>query len=164
MPIKENNLIFPYPPSINNPNEESINYKKFYTEMGKSVQKYNLTNTFNAAVRMKVILHAKDNTKRDVDNPVKALLDAFTYAGVWVDDNQVRDLRIIYGKSDSKGEGYIEVSMNEATDLSNLICDEVKQKIKIKNQKIKNKPTPSPAAQQNQKKRKTRLVINNNHQ
>jgi Holliday junction resolvase RusA-like endonuclease len=39
-----------------------------------------------------------DHRPRDIDNPVKAIHDALTKAGVWVDDRQIVDCRQLWGQ------------------------------------------------------------------
>ena len=48
-------------------------------------------------VPLAVTIHAypPDNRRRDLDNVLKAALDALTGAGVWDDDSQIADLRIV---------------------------------------------------------------------
>jgi crossover junction endodeoxyribonuclease RusA len=38
-----------------------------------------------------------DHRTRDIDNPIKAIHDALTKAGVWVDDRQIVDCRQLWG-------------------------------------------------------------------
>lgn len=40
-------------------------------------------------------IHHPDNRRRDMDNTWKTLADALTMAGVWADDSQVADLRLV---------------------------------------------------------------------
>ena len=48
--------------------------------------------------KLKVVIQAyrPDNRKRDLDNLLKATLDALTKAGVWADDGLIVDLRIYW--------------------------------------------------------------------
>ena len=66
---------------------------------------------------VKVILHAPDGRRRDIDNfGGKALLDALTSAGVWKDDSQVKDLHLTWGHNVPKGS--CEVTIKEFKDAS----------------------------------------------
>jgi len=49
-----------------------------------------------------------DNRRRDLDNLLKAVLDALTAAEVWDDDSQITDLRIYWGPDIG---GYLKVSI-----------------------------------------------------
>ena len=49
------------------------------------------------SLRLDLMLHPPDKRRRDIDGPLKALLDALTHAGVWEDDSQVRDLHVAFG-------------------------------------------------------------------
>lgn len=45
-------------------------------------------------LRVEIEVFPPDRRKRDLDNLLKSLLDSLTHAQVWVDDNQISDLRI----------------------------------------------------------------------
>ncbi len=45
-------------------------------------------------LRVEIEAYPPDRRKRDLDNILKSLLDALTYAGIWEDDSQIDDLRI----------------------------------------------------------------------
>lgn len=51
-----------------------------------------------------------DRRKRDLDNVTKALLDALTHAGVWLDDSQIDDLRIVRQPHTSGGQVLVTVT------------------------------------------------------
>jgi len=45
-------------------------------------------------VGLRILAHAPDARKRDLDNTMKALLDALQAAGVYTDDSQICDIHI----------------------------------------------------------------------
>ena len=47
--------------------------------------------------RLKVLIEAwmPDKRRRDLDNIVKAVFDSMTHAGIWLDDEQIDDFRVI---------------------------------------------------------------------
>lgn len=63
--------------------------------------------------KMKVEIQAwrPDNRRRDLDNLLKAVLDACTHAGVWVDDSNIVDLRIYWAEDIG---GMLKVKVSEA--------------------------------------------------
>lgn len=46
---------------------------------------------------LRVFMNPPDNRRRDLDNALKATLDALTHAGLWCDDSQVDRLTIERG-------------------------------------------------------------------
>lgn len=50
-----------------------------------------------------------DRRKRDLDNLPKSVLDALTHAGIWHDDGQIDDLRIVRAAVESPGRVVVEV-------------------------------------------------------
>jgi crossover junction endodeoxyribonuclease RusA len=62
--------------------------------------------------KMKVEIEAwrPDNRRRDLDNLLKATLDACTHAGVWEDDANILDLRIYWAQ---KKGGFLRVQVEK---------------------------------------------------
>jgi len=58
---------------------------------------------------MTVTLHPPDRRRRDLDNAMKALLDSLEHAGVYDDDSQIDDLRIVRGGIVPGGACVIEI-------------------------------------------------------
>ncbi|HET8792089.1 MAG TPA: RusA family crossover junction endodeoxyribonuclease [Modicisalibacter sp.] len=58
-----------------------------------------------------VMLHPPDRRKRDIDNyGGKALLDAITHAGVWIDDEQIDRLEMIRGEIRKPGMAVVTIT------------------------------------------------------
>ena len=60
-------------------------------------------------VQLTVVLYPPDNRTRDLDNYMKALLDALTHAGVWEDDSQADQLLIYRGAITKGGLAYVQI-------------------------------------------------------
>ena len=63
-------------------------------------------------LQVHLLLAQPDRRRRDLDNTLKALLDALTHAGVWEDDSQIDDLHVVRGPV--LREGGVLVTINEA--------------------------------------------------
>lgn len=64
---------------------------------------------FTGPVGVELVLHPPDRRVRDIDNVIKPLLDALTFAGVFEDDRQVKRLVVVEG-CPTKG-GAVEVAV-----------------------------------------------------
>ncbi len=53
---------------------------------------------FKGSVAVTVEASPPDKRRRDLDNVLKAAMDSLTSAGIWADDSQVDDLRILRKK------------------------------------------------------------------
>ena len=114
-------LILPFPPSTNAHWRYSQGRvflsdqsKAFIDEVFYSIHRQRLAIKINEPVKLIIVLHPKNNQKRDIDNfGTKALLDAMTHAGVWKDDSLVKQMLLAWGENSKKP--YV--------DLAILFCD-----------------------------------------
>jgi crossover junction endodeoxyribonuclease RusA len=97
-------LTLPLPPTVNtyygtNGHRRFI-YKEGIAFRQRVVEEWQRLHgkQLDGAVRMKVTLHGRDARKYDIDNRMKALLDAMQEAGVFLNDYQVNDLHIVRGE------------------------------------------------------------------
>ena len=95
-----------YPPTVNTYYKKS----RYGTRISLKGQKYRAAvlqdveeqfgnaDTIDTPILVEVVLYPPDKRKRDIDNCMKALLDALTEAGVWEDDSLVAQLQIYRGE------------------------------------------------------------------
>lgn len=60
-----------------------------------------------------ITLHPPDKRRRDVDNYLKAPLDALTHAGVWNDDSQIDRLSVTRGDIEPGGRAVVVIGKPE---------------------------------------------------
>ena len=68
---------------------------------------------------VQVILYPPDKRCRDLDNYMKALLDALTKAGLWVDDEQIDELAIMRGVVIPRGKVLMQISQHHGMIMPN---------------------------------------------
>ena len=56
-------------------------------------------------------IYPPDNKRRDLDNVWKTAGDALTHAGVWLDDFQIQDLRLI--RMEKRNGGHVVINIAE---------------------------------------------------
>ena len=105
----------PFPPSVNHYWVRNRNGGLRVSAEGKAFREavmWKLKNTISQPMQgmlaVDILVSMPDRRRRDLDNLMKAALDALTAAGVWLDDSQIADLRI--RKSPVIG-GWIEVTV-----------------------------------------------------
>jgi len=107
----------PYPPSVNG-YFASVRGRQILSKKGRDYQKAVMTAvliagrpaTFAGRLAGDVVLMPPDFRRRDVDNPIKAVLDSLTKALIYHDDSQVDDLRVRRGKITKPGKAIITIT------------------------------------------------------
>lgn len=109
-------LSLPWPPSVNHYWVHSRNgtfiSKKgvaFREEAAVALRQAKVHEPMEGYLRMAVYLFPPDRRKRDIDNVLKALLDALQYGGLMEDDNQVSRIEVEMMEMDKEMGGSVEV-------------------------------------------------------
>jgi crossover junction endodeoxyribonuclease RusA len=103
-------LILPWPPSVNHYfgyGRGNVYIKASGKEYRKAVkdqieQQLSTVETITDLIKLEIEAWMPDNRKRDLDNTMKALLDAITHAGLWADDSLIDDLRVYRARENGK--------------------------------------------------------------
>jgi len=95
-------ITLPYPPSTNvyyrNYNGVTVVSKEsalFKREVWLAVYKLGFPPKFNTKISLLIEFYGKKGGKRDLDNCIKATQDALQDAGVFIDDYNIDDLRVV---------------------------------------------------------------------
>ena len=112
-------MSLPFPPSVNRywrhvgprvlVSREGRSYRKRVCSLLAATRLSPATSTFRGRVHMTVTLHPPDHQRRDLDNSMKGLLDALEHAGVYADDSQIDELKIVRGDVVPGGSCAIEI-------------------------------------------------------
>ena len=114
-------LYLPFPPTINSyyvktKNGQFISQKgrKYRVDVEAEVREQFSFSALDGQLLVEVVLHMPDKRRRDLDNYMKALLDALTLAGVWEDDSQIDQLAIYRGTVATKFTAQARVRITDA--------------------------------------------------
>lgn len=109
------NLDLPWPPSVNtywrHPtfgklagrhliSQKGREYREIVKIIFENIRDTNALVTYacDVPIEIEIVAYPPDKRIRDIDNIIKSLLDALTYAGIWKDDNII-DALYIYRKT-----------------------------------------------------------------
>ncbi|WP_421416416.1 RusA family crossover junction endodeoxyribonuclease [Serratia plymuthica] len=118
------NLTLPFPPSVNgywrSPNKGASRGRTLVSERGRAfqveaiaqvmVQLRRRPKPISADIAVEVLFYPPTRAKRDLDNYFKALFDAMTKAGVWLDDRQIKRIVAEWGPVTKGGKVELKIS------------------------------------------------------
>jgi crossover junction endodeoxyribonuclease RusA len=94
-------LELPYPPSVNH-YYRHVGSRVLISREGRRYRELIVTRlkaersaTFTGPVELEIELYPPDRRRRDLDNALKCLLDAFTHGGLYEDDSLIAKLTVI---------------------------------------------------------------------
>jgi len=118
-------LSLPFPPSMNTywrtfrgMTVLSKQGREFKAAVADYVVEYRVPKLGDSKLRISMVLFPRDKRKIDIDNRIKAVLDALQDAGVFNDDFQVDELSIVRGKTIKGGAIRVLIEQIETSDSS----------------------------------------------
>ena len=111
------NLVMPWPPSVNT-YWRMVKGRMIISKQGRDyrasvadqVMLQRGGKNFSCPLKVTIEAWRPDNRRRDLDNLLKAVLDALAHAGVYVDDSLIVDLRIYWAKDVG---GMLKINISE---------------------------------------------------
>lgn len=110
-------LTLPWPPSVNH-YWRTVNGRPIISKAGREYREavrscaWGAGNMGDARLSVAIAASPPDRRRRDLDNVLKALLDAMQHAGVYDDDSQIDKLTITRAKQTNGGA--VAVKIEEA--------------------------------------------------
>jgi len=113
-------FFLPWPPS-NNTYYRRVGNKTMISKQGRAYKKVVLDHCMRFGVKpfgedkisVGIIAYYPDRRRRDLDNLLKAPLDAMMKAGVFTDDSQVESLSIRKGDQEKPGMIFVDIETME---------------------------------------------------
>ncbi|EIE5210144.1 RusA family crossover junction endodeoxyribonuclease [Escherichia coli] len=110
-------LVLPYPPTVNTYwRRRGSTYfvskaeERYRRAVALIVRQQRLKLRLSGRLAIKIIAEPPDKRRRDLDNFLKAPLDALTHAGMLMDDEQFDEINIVRGKPVSGGRLEIRIT------------------------------------------------------
>lgn len=114
----------PYPPSVNNYWHTSGKRryispagKKFTEDVAKNVYEQGYKRFGNKSLGISVMIHPRSKRIFDLDNTLKAILDALMKAGCYDDDSQFEYIEIARGEAKDGGAAVVHIYELEKEEL-----------------------------------------------
>ncbi|AYO37651.1 RusA family crossover junction endodeoxyribonuclease [Serratia sp. P2ACOL2] len=122
------NLTLPFSPRVNgywrSPNKGSSRGRTLVSERGRAFQAEAIAQVMkqlrrrpkpiSADISVAVVFYPPTKARRDLDNFFKALFDAMTQAGVWLDDSQIKHIDAKWGPVTKGGKVELRISEVQA--------------------------------------------------
>jgi crossover junction endodeoxyribonuclease RusA len=113
-------LVLPFPPTVNHSSGPTSNggryltpeHKAFRNEVSLRVIAAGSPGFGEARLAVEIHLTPPDRRRFDLDNRLKGTLDALQLCGVYEDDAQIDDLRVVRGDVIIPGEGSAVVTIH----------------------------------------------------
>ncbi|MEI7341408.1 RusA family crossover junction endodeoxyribonuclease [Pectobacterium brasiliense] len=117
-------LTLPFPPSVNtywrSPSSGPLAGRHLVSAKGRAFrtqaiacvleQLHRKPKAITTLVAVTITFYPPDRRTRDMDNYLKAPLDALTHAGVWADDSQIKRMLLEWGPVMKGGKAEIVIS------------------------------------------------------
>lgn len=117
-------VTLPWPPSVNT-YWRTFQGRMIISAKGREYRKAVQIALANAVllntlsdIKVEIVAYRPDNRRRDLDNLLKAPLDALTNAQMWKDDSQIKDLRIRWAEEIG---GMLKVTVTELKREENVL-------------------------------------------